>query len=157
MGFFDKENIMTEKTFFMVKPDGVARGIAGEVISRIENKGLKITAMKMIHINDTLAKKHYEEHLEKDFFDSLLSFITSSPSIAMIVEGEDAIQVVRTLVGETDPKKSLPGTIRGDFGLGSTENIVHASDSEESAKREIALFFKPSEIFEYDRCEGDWV
>ncbi len=148
---------MAEKTFFMIKPDGVARGIAGEVISRVEKKGLKITAIKMIHIDESLAKKHYQEHVEKDFFPSLLSFITSSPSIAMVVEGEDAIKVVRRLVGETDPKKSPPGTIRGDFGLGSTENIVHASDSEESAKREIAIFFNPSEIFEYTRCEGDWV
>ncbi|MFQ5887088.1 MAG: nucleoside-diphosphate kinase [Candidatus Hydrothermarchaeales archaeon] len=146
-----------EKTFFMVKPDGVARGLVGEVVSRIESKGLKITAMKMVHVDDVLAMKHYEEHKEKNFFDSLVSFITASPSIAMVVEGEDAIQVVRTLVGKTDPQEAQPGTIRGDFGLSTPNNIVHASDSKESAKREIALFFDPSEIFEYDRSDEGWV
>ncbi|MFQ5975728.1 MAG: nucleoside-diphosphate kinase [Candidatus Hydrothermarchaeales archaeon] len=148
---------MTEKTFLMIKPDGVARGLVGKVISRVEMNGLKITAAKMILVDDALARKHYEEHIEKDFFERLLSFITSSPSIAMVVEGEDAIQIVRTLVGKTDPKEAKPLTIRGDFGLSTPNNIVHASDSKKSAKREIALFFDPSEIFEYDQSDEGWI
>jgi len=148
---------MTEKTFFMIKPDGVARGLVGKVISRIEMRRLKITAMKMIQIDDALARKHYEEHKGKDFFESLLSFITSSPSIAMVVEGEDAIKVVRTLVGKTDPKEAESTTIRGEFGLSTPNNIVHASDSKKSAKREIALFFDPSKIFEYNQSYEGWI
>lgn len=141
----------------MIKPDGVARGLVGEIISRIEDKGLKITAMKMILVDDALGKKLYEEHKEKPFLESLISFITSSPSLAMIVEGEDAIEITRAMVGKTDPREAAPGTIRGDFGLDTPNNIVHAADSKEAAEREIALFFEPSEILDYDRCDKDWV
>lgn len=125
----------------MVKPDGVRRGLVGEVISRIERKTLHIVDLRMLVIDKELASRHYEEHREKPFFDELVSFITSGPVVAMVVEGEDSVTVLRTLMGATDPKKAAPGTIRGDFGLAITENIVHGSDSPESAKRELELFF----------------
>jgi nucleoside-diphosphate kinase len=130
-----------EKSFVMVKPDGVRRGLVGEVISRIERKTLHIVDLRMLVIDKELASRHYEEHREKPFFDELVSFITSGPVVAMVVEGEDAVIVLRTLMGATDPKKAAPGTIRGDYGLAITENIVHGSDSPESAKRELELFF----------------
>lgn len=132
---------MSERTFLMVKPDGVRRGLVGEVVFRIERKTLKIVAMRMLTIDKELATRHYAEHVDKPFFDELVSFITSGPVVAMCVEGEDAISVVRTMMGVTDPKKAAPGTLRGDLGLIITENIVHGSDSPESAKRELGLFF----------------
>ena len=130
-----------ERTFVMVKPDGVRRGLVGEVISRIERKTLHVVDMRMLIIDKELASRHYEEHREKPFFDELVSVITSGSVVAMVVEGEDAITVVRTMMGATDPAKAAPGTIRGDFGLAITENIVHGSDSPESAKRELGLYF----------------
>lgn len=130
-----------ERSFVMVKPDGVRRGLIGEVISRIERKTLHVADIRILVIDKELASRHYEEHREKPFFDELVSFITSGPVVAMVVEGEDAVTVVRTLMGATDPAKAAPGTIRGDFGLAITENIVHGSDSPESAKRELALYF----------------
>jgi len=132
----------SEKTLVLVKPDGVRRGLVGEVISRLENKQLRILAMTLLTVDQALAKRHYEEHTEKPFFGELVSFITSGPVVAMAVEGEQAISVVRDLMGATDPKQAAPGTIRGDFGLAITENIVHGSDSEISAKRELELFFE---------------
>lgn len=125
----------------LVKPDGVRRGLVGEVVSRIERKKLNIVATKMMTVDSELARRHYEEHREKTFFTDLVSFITSGPIVAMVVEGDDAVSVVRTLMGATDPKKAEPGTIRGDYGLEITENLVHGSDSPESAKRELDLFF----------------
>jgi len=141
----------------MVKPDGVLRGIAGKVISRLEAKGLKIVAMKMIKIDDGLAKRHYAEHEGKPFFPGLLSFITSGPVVAMVIEGGAAVRVVRTLVGSTNPKEALHGTIRGDFAIDVGRNIVHGSDSLESAGREISLFFSSEEIIEYKRTDEDWI
>lgn len=141
----------------MVKPDGVLRGIAGKVISRLEAKGLKIVAMKMIKIDDGLAKRHYAEHEGKPFFPGLLSFITSGPVVAMVIEGDEAVRVVRTLVGSTNPKEALHGTIRGDFAIDVGRNIVHGSDSLESAGREISLFFSSEEIIEYKRTDEDWI
>lgn len=141
----------------MVKPDGVLRCIAGKVISRLEAKGLKIVAMKMIKIDDGLAKRHYAEHEGKPFFPGLLSFITSGPVVAMVIEGEEAVRVVRTLVGSTDPKEALHGTIRGDFAIDVGRNIVHGSDSLESAGREISLFFSSEEIIEYKSTDEDWI
>jgi nucleoside-diphosphate kinase len=137
-----------ERSFLMVKPDGVSRGLIGEVISRVEKKGLKIVAMKMMKIGRATAEKHYAEHKGKDFFKGLVSFITSGPVVGMIVEGEDCIRILRKMVGRTDPKESPPGTIRGDFGIDISENIVHASDSAEAAEKEIKLFFSKKEIFE---------
>ncbi|HVF12903.1 MAG TPA: nucleoside-diphosphate kinase [Actinomycetota bacterium] len=125
----------------LVKPDGVRRGLIGEVISRIERKKLRLTGLRMMQVDEALARKHYEEHLEKPFFPELLSFITSGPIVAMAVTGEESISVVRGLMGATDPKKAAPGTLRGDLGLEVTENIVHGSDGPESAKRELGLFF----------------
>ncbi|AGK62212.1 nucleoside diphosphate kinase [Archaeoglobus sulfaticallidus PM70-1] len=146
-----------ERTFVMIKPDGVERGVIGEVISRIERKGLKIVAMKMMRISEELAQKHYAEHKEKPFFGALISYITSSPVVAMVVEGKNAIRVVRTIVGATNPAEANPGTIRGDFGMDVGRNIIHASDSPESAKREINLFFSPEEILDYERAIDKWI
>jgi nucleoside-diphosphate kinase len=146
-----------ERTFLMAKPDAVSRGLVGEIIRRVERKGLKIVAMKLMQIDQDLAQRHYGEHKEKPFFNDLVSFITSNPVVAMVVEGQDAVTVVRRLLGETDPNKSPLGTLRGDFGLDLGRNIVHGSDSLESAEREINLFFKPEEILDYKRADEDWV
>lgn len=132
---------MIQRTLVLVKPDGVRRRLVGEVIRRLEAKTLDIVDMKMLHIDEELAKRHYEEHLEKPFFPELLTFITSGPVVAMVVEGEEAVAVVRTMMGATNPVQAAPGTIRGDLGILTTENIVHGSDSPESAARELALFF----------------
>ena len=141
----------------MIKPDAVQRGLIGEIISRLERKGLKIVAMKMLNVSRELAERHYAEHREKPFFESLVSYITSAPVVAMVVEGKNAVKVVRTLVGATNPQEALPGTIRGDFGMDIGRNVIHASDSLESAEREISLFFKPEEIVEYKRIDEDWL
>ena len=146
-----------ERTFLMVKPDGVARGLLGEVLRRVEGKGLKIIAMKMLRVDEPLGKRHYEEHREKPFFPGLISFITSGPSVAMVVEGRDAIKVMRAMIGKTDPKEAPPGTIRGDFGLDVGKNIVHASDSKASAEWEMALYFAPGELLTYSRADESWV
>lgn len=135
------------RTFVMVKPDGVRRGLVGAVVSRLEQKGLSLTALKLMRITSELARRHYEEHLEKPFYPELERFITGGPVVAMVVEGRDAVSVVRGLMGSTDPVKAAPGTIRGDYGLEITENIVHGSDGEVSAEREIALYFTPDELF----------
>ncbi|MFF3226235.1 nucleoside-diphosphate kinase [Nocardia suismassiliense] len=133
---------MTEQTLVLIKPDGVARGLVGEVLVRIERKGLKIAALELKHVSEDLAKGHYAEHAEKPFFGSLIEFITSGPVVAAILEGPRAIAAFRQLAGGTDPvEKAVPGSIRGDFALETQENLVHGSDSSESAKREIALWF----------------
>lgn len=130
-----------ETTLLLVKPDGVRRGLIGEIIGRIERKKLRLSGLRMLQVDEDLARKHYEEHLDKPFFPELLSFITSGPIVAMAVTGEEAISVVRGLMGATDPKKAAPGTVRGDLGLEVTENIVHGSDGPDSARRELGLFF----------------
>ena len=130
-----------ERTLVLVKPDGVRRGLVGEVIGRLERKGLRIAALRMLVVDDDLARRHYAEHVDKPFFGDLISFITSGPIVALAAEGGEAVSVVRTLMGVTDPKKAAPGTLRGDYGLEITENIVHGSDSSASADRELALFF----------------
>jgi nucleoside-diphosphate kinase len=130
-----------ESTFVMVKPDGVRRGLVGEVISRFERKGMTLDKMRMLTIDEDLAGKHYAEHVDKPFFGELVAFITSGPVVAMQWSGESAVSVARTLMGLTNPAESAPGTIRGDFGLVITENIVHGSDAPESAERELALYF----------------
>jgi nucleoside-diphosphate kinase len=130
-----------EHTFVMIKPDGVSRGLIGEVIRRFERKGLTLNKLRMLTIDEELARRHYAEHVDKAFFSDLLSFITSGPVVAMEWSGDGAVSASRTLVGATDPMKAGPGTIRGDFGLAVTQNLVHGSDSPESAERELSLFF----------------
>ena len=132
---------MAQRTLVLVKPDGVKKGLIGEIISRLEKKGLKIAAMRMLQMDKALARKHYAVHDGKPFFAGLVDFITSGPIVAVVVEGEKSVEVVRKLMGETDPVKAAPGTIRGDYGLDIGENLIHGSDSEENAQKEIALFF----------------
>jgi len=133
--------VATERTFVMVKPDGVERGLVGEIIGRLERKGLTLQQMRMLNIDEEMARRHYYEHVEKGFFGDLLAFITRGPVVAMQWAGDEAVAVARNLMGVTDPKQAAPGTIRGDLGLIMTENIVHGSDSTESAEREIGIFF----------------
>lgn len=132
---------MHQRTLVLVKPDGVRRRLVGEIIRRVEAKMLDVVAMKMMTVDEDLAKRHYEEHVAKPFFGELLAFITSGPLVAMAVEGDDAVAVMRQMMGATDPKKAAPGTIRGDLAIITTENLVHGSDSPESAARELGLFF----------------
>ena len=146
-----------ERTLVLVKPDGVQRGLIGEVISRFERTGLKVVGLKFIHISNELAARHYAEHEGKPFYDGLISFITSSPSVAMVLEGNNAVSNVRKLMGVTNPSESPPGTIRGDFGLDLGRNIVHGSANLEDAAREVALFFEESEIASYDRAVDPWI
>ncbi len=140
---------MMERSFVMLKPDAVLRRLMGTVLTRFEERGLKIVAAKMMSISEDLAKEHYGEHKEKPFFNDLVSYITSAPVLAMVIEGDDCISLIRKMVGATNPKEADLGTIRGDYALETGRNIIHASDSPASAKREIALFFEDSEINEY--------
>ncbi|MEJ2774404.1 MAG: nucleoside-diphosphate kinase [Sulfolobaceae archaeon] len=137
---------MKQRTFVMIKPDGVKRRLVGEIISRFEKRGFNIVAMKMVHIDRTTAERLYEEHKGKSFFEELINYITSGPVVCMVVEGEEAVTVVRKMIGNTDPKEAPPGTIRGDYALTKAENVIHASDSEEKAKREMSIFFAEKEI-----------
>lgn len=146
-----------EKTFVMLKPDAIQRNLAGEIISRFEKRGLKLAAMKMLIIGNEMAERHYGEHKGKPFFQSLVNFITSGPVIAMILEGQNAVQVARKMMGSTDPQGAEPGTVRGDYALFTGNNIVHGSDSAESAAREIDLFFSPAEIVSYKKDLETWV
>ncbi len=135
-----------ERTLVLVKPNGVERGLVGEVVGRFERRGLRLRGMKMLVVDRALAERHYEEHVGKGFFADLVSFITSGPIVAMVVEGPSAVKVVRDMMGATDPVDAMPGTIRGDFALDIGENVVHGSDGVESAKREISLYFAPGEL-----------
>ena len=137
-----------ERTFVAIKPDGVKRGFIGKIIERFENKGFKIVAMKLLQVTPELASKHYAEHQGKPFYNRLVHYITSGPIVAMVIEGYEAIQSVRHIVGATDPQKADVGTIRADFAQVMEYNIIHASDSPESAAREIGLYFKPEEIYD---------
>ena len=148
---------MRERTFCLVKPDGVQRGLIGEIVKRFENRGLQLVALKMVRISRQLAEEYYAEHREKPFFAGLVEYVTSGPSVAMLWEGENAVAVVRKTMGATDPAKAEPGTIRADFGLSIGRNVVHGSDSPESAKRETALFFKDEEILAYSRPHDAWI
>jgi nucleoside-diphosphate kinase len=134
-----------ERTLILLKPDAVARGLAGELVTRFERKGLTLEAMKLVKVEEALARKHYAEHEGKPFFPGLLAYIQSGPVLAMVIAGKDAVAVCRALIGATDPKKAAPGTIRGDLAMDIGRNLVHGSDSPESAKREIDLWFKPTE------------
>lgn len=148
-----------ERTFVMVKPDGVQRGLIGEIVSRFEERGLKLVAGKFVQLDEELAKEHYGEHEDKPFFDGLVEFITSGPVFAMVWEGADATRQVRAMVGETDPTESPPGTIRGDFGLDLGHNVIHASDHEDEGAndREIDLFFDNDELVDYHLDTSAWV
>ncbi|MDR0316417.1 MAG: nucleoside-diphosphate kinase [Treponema sp.] len=145
-----------ERTFVMLKPGVLQRRIAGEVLSRFERKGLKIIALKLLKMNKTLVETHYAEHKGKDFYEPLLEYTLSGPIIAMILEGMEAITVVRRLAGPTNLDEMAPGTIRGDFAARTRLNIIHASDSISSAEREINLFFKPEEIIEWEDGNQQW-
>lgn len=140
---------MSERSFVMLKPDAVLRRLMGTVLTRFEERGLKIVAAKMMEISEDLAKEHYKEHREKPFFNDLVSYVTSAPVLAMVIEGDECISLIRKMVGATNPKEADTGTIRGDYALDTGRNIIHASDSPLSAKREIELFFKDSEICRY--------
>lgn len=146
-----------ERTFTMLKPGVLSRRIAGEILTRIERKGLTIRALKMMKIDRELAETHYAEHRGKDFFTSLVDYITSGPVVAMVLEGDGAIAMLRRLCGPTKAEDAAPGTIRGDYGMHTNLNIIHASDSPESAARETALFFKPEEILDWEDGNHGWI
>ncbi|MFC0271600.1 nucleoside-diphosphate kinase [Metabacillus herbersteinensis] len=146
-----------EKTFLMVKPDGVQRQLIGEIVSKFESKGLQLVGSKLMSISTDLAKQHYGEHKERPFFGELVDFITSGPVFAMVWQGENVIEVTRQMMGKTNPKEALPGTIRGDFGVTVGKNIIHGSDSLESAEREIGLFFKEEELVTYEKLINNWI
>ena len=145
------------RTLVLIKPDGVARSKVGAIISRFEDKGLKVTALKLMKLDRDRAEKHYAVHKGKPFYESLLNYITSAPLVAMVVEGNNCIEIVRKLVGATNGAKAEPGTIRGDFSTGIDFNLIHASDSEESAKYEVPIFFDEKEILTYERADRDWL
>ena len=136
-----------EKTLILIKPDGVKRGLIGEIVGRFERKGLRLTGLKMLQFTDELAERHYGEHIEKPFFPELKEFITSGPVVALAIEGEEAVGLARKMMGATKFTEAEPGTIRGDFAFSMTENLVHGSDSAESASRELAIFFSDGEVF----------
>ena len=146
-----------ERTLILVKPDGVQRCIAGEIISRLERRGLKIAGLKLLQMDRALAEKHYAVHKEKPFFNGLVKFITSGPIIAAVLEGEKAIESARQTMGATDPKKAAPGTIRADLGINLEHNLIHGSDSPENAEKEISIFFKPEEVITYSRDIDRWL
>jgi nucleoside-diphosphate kinase len=146
-----------ERTFVMIKPDGVQRGFIGQILSRFEKKGVKIVAMKLVAVDRTLAEKHYGIHKGKPFFEPTVQYITSSPVIAMVLEGTNVIEMVRAMTGATDPQKAAMGTIRGDFGQFIGRNIIHASDGKDTAAFEINLWFSPKEIAAYRRIDEEWL
>jgi len=146
-----------QRTFVMIKPDGVQRGFIGEIINRFEKKGLKIIAMKMISVNKDLAEKHYGIHKGKPFFEPTVKYITSSPVVAIVLEGFNAIELVRNMMGKTNPAEATPGSIRGDFGQFIGRNIIHGSDGLDTAKFEINLWIKPEEISKYVRIDEKWL
>ncbi|WP_391121726.1 MULTISPECIES: nucleoside-diphosphate kinase [unclassified Psychrobacillus] len=146
-----------EKTFLMVKPDGVQRNLIGEIVNRFEKKGYQLVGAKLMQIPTELAEEHYGEHKERPFFGELVEFITSGPVFAMVWEGENVISTARLMMGATNPKESAPGTIRGDFAVTVGKNIIHGSDSLESAEREIGLFFKQEELVAYAKDANNWI
>lgn len=146
-----------ERTLIILKPDAVQRGLCGQILSRFEQKGLQIVAMKMIRISPQLAETHYEPHKGKPFYPGLVKFMTSSPVIVLALAGKDAIAISRKMMGATFGSKAEPGTIRGDFGVSNSFNLIHGSDSPESAQRELALFFKPDELLDWTPANQGWV
>ena len=148
-----------ERTFVMAKPDAVQRGLVGEIVSRLEDRGLKLVAAKVIRIDDELAREHYDEHVDEPYFEDLQSFITSGPVVPMVWEGQDATRQVRRMIGDTDPAEAAPGTVRGDYALDLGRNVVHAADHEDPGanEREIDLFFDDSELVEFERIDETWL
>lgn len=146
-----------ERTLILIKPDGVQRGIVGRIVERFETRGLKIVGLKLMKMTDALAAQHYKDHVGKGFYAGLVKFMTSSPLVAMCIEGPKAVEVARKMMGKTFCTDAEPGTIRGDFGISRGMNLIHGSDSPESAKRELGLFFKPEELFEIARAGDTWV
>jgi nucleoside-diphosphate kinase len=146
-----------ERTLILVKPDGVQRGLIGEIITRFERRGLRLVAMKLMQMSEALAARHYAEHEGKKFYPSLIEYITSGPVVAMVWEGPNVIAVARTMMGATRPHEAAPGTIRGDYAQETGRNIVHGSDGEESAAREIGLFFSAEELLDWPRSVDPWI
>ena len=151
------ENNSVEQTLVLVKPDGVQRGFVGKIIDRFETRGLKLAGMKFLQMSQDLAAQHYAVHKGKSFYDSLVSYITSGPIVAMVWEGRDAISVARATMGSTNPADAAPGTIRGDFGVEIGRNLVHGSDGPETARYELNLFFNPSELVSWTRESDSWI
>jgi nucleoside-diphosphate kinase len=150
-------HMVKEQTFVMIKPDGVQRGLIGNVINRFEQKGIKLVAMKLVSVSKDLAEKHYGIHKGKPFFEPTVKYITSSPVVAMVLEGENAIEIVRGMMGKTNPSEASPGTIRGDFGQFIGRNIVHGSDGKDTAEFEINLWFSKEELISYTRIDEPWL
>ncbi len=148
---------VAERTFVLLKPDAVQRGLIGEILSRFERRGLKVTALKLIRVGRSLAETYYAEHKGKAFFEPLMGYIAAGPVVAMVLDGDGAVAAVRKMMGKTNSAEAEPGTIRGDLAMTIGRNIIHGSDSAESAKREIALFFKPDEILSYTRIDEAWL
>ncbi len=146
-----------ERTLILVKPDAMQRGLAGEIISRLERRGLRIAAMRLFHMETSVARKHYAEHEGKPFYEGLIEYITASPIVAAVFEGTGAVDLVRNTIGATNPANADTGTIRGDLGVETGRNLIHGSDSLESAKREIALFFEDDQLYSYTRDVDTWV
>jgi nucleoside-diphosphate kinase len=146
-----------QRTLILLKPDTIHRRLAGAILQRFEQKGLRIAGMKMLQANRELAEKHYQIHRGKPFYESLLQFLTGGPTIAVVLEGRDAVPVCRAMMGSTDGAKSAPGTIRGDFGISVQNNLIHGSDSPENAATEIALWFKPEELVEFVPVDAGWI
>jgi nucleoside-diphosphate kinase len=146
-----------EKTFLMLKPDAVQRGLIGEIISRFEQKGLKLVALKLIQVDRNLAEEHYKEHKGKSFFEPTVGYIMSSPVVAMVWEGKNVVALAREMMGATNPANAGPGTIRGSFAMDISRNVIHGSDSVASAEREIALYFRPQEILSYPKAGEEWL
>jgi len=149
--------VARERTFTLLKPDAVQRGLVGEILQRFERKGLKLVAMKAMRVSKELAEAYYAEHKGKPFFDPLVRYVTSSPVVALVLEGEGAVAVVRKMMGRTNSAEAEPGTVRGDYGLIIGRNLIHGSDSLASAAREIGLFFRPEELLEYTRTDEAWL
>jgi len=146
-----------ERTLVLMKPDAMQRGLAGEILSRLERRGLRIAALRLFQMDEAMARRHYGEHEGKPFYEGLISYITACPIIAAVMEGSDAVEVVRRTIGATNPAEAEPGTIRGDLALETGRNLIHGSDSPESAKREIALFFREDELHSYARDVDRWL
>lgn len=146
-----------ERTLVLLKPDALQRGLVGRIIARLEDRGLKLSGIKMLQMDDALARQHYQAHVDKPFFAGLKEFMTSSPLIAMAIEGDNAVEVVRTTMGVTNPQQAVPGTIRGDFAIAIGRNLVHGSDTPEAAAHELSIFFNSGEILDYQRDLDQWV